>query len=50
MNLNRHLVELEVDTEDSLTVINSKTFDFIKSGLEQIEVSNSKVKFKIYSG
>ena len=39
VNLNRHLVELEVDTGASLTLINSKTFDIIKSGLEQIESS-----------
>ena len=50
VNLNRHLVELEVDTGASLTVINSKTFDIIKSGLEQIERSKSNVKFKTYSG
>ena len=50
VNLNRHLVELEVDTGASLTVINSKTFDIIKSGLEQIERSESNVKSKTYSG
>ena len=31
-------------------MINSKTFDIIKSGLEQIERSKSNVKFKTYSG
>ena len=31
-------------------MINSKTFDIIKSGLEQIERSTSNVKFKRYSG
>ena len=50
VNLNVHLVEFEVDTGASLTVINSKTFDIIKSGLEQIERSKSNVKFKTYSG
>ena len=50
VNLNGHLVDLEVDTGASLTVINSKTFDIIKSGLEQIEISESNVKFKTYSG
>ena len=39
VNLNRHLVEFEVDTGASLTLINSKTFDIIKSGLEQIKSS-----------
>ena len=28
VNLNRHLVELEVDTGASLTVINSKTWHY----------------------
>ena len=32
VNLNRHLGELEVDAGTSLTVINSRTFDFIKVG------------------
>ena len=50
VNLNGHLVKLKVDTGASLAVINSKTFDIIKSGLEQIERSNSNVKFKTYSG
>ena len=50
VNLNGHLAELEVDTGASLIVINSKTFDIIKSGLEQIERSKSNVKFKTYSG
>ena len=31
-------------------MINSKTFDIIKSGLEQIERSKSSLKFKTYSG
>ena len=44
VNLNGHLVELEVDTGASLTVINSRTFDIIKSELEQIERSKSNVK------
>ena len=44
VNLNRHLVELEVDTGASLTVINSRTFGIIKSGLEIIERSKSNVK------
>ena len=43
VNLNRHLVELEVDTGASLTVINSRTFDIIKSGLELMERSKSNV-------
>ena len=50
INLNGHLLELEVNTRASLTVINSKTFDIIKSGLEQIKRSKSNVKFKTYSG
>ena len=50
VNLNGHLFELEVDARASLIVINSKTFDIIKSRLEQIERSNSNVKFKTYSG
>ena len=50
VNLNVHLVEFEVDTGASLTVINSKTFDIIKSGLEQIERSKSIVKFKTFWG
>ena len=49
VNLNEHLVEIEVDTGAFLTVINSKTFDIIKSGLEQIERCKSNVKFKTYS-
>ena len=50
VNLNGHLVKLKVDTGASLAVINSKTFDIIKSGLEQIERSKNNVKFKTYSG
>ena len=50
VNLNGHLVEFEVDTGASLTVINSKTFDIIKSGLKQIERSKSIVKFKTFWG
>ena len=50
VNLSRHFVELEADTGASLRLINSKTFDIIKSGLEQIERSKSNVKFKTYSG
>ena len=50
VNLNGHLVELEVDTGASLTVISSRAFDIIKSGLEQVERSKSNVKLKTYSG
>ena len=50
VSLNGHLIELEVDTGASLTVINSKTFDIIKNGLEEIKMLESNVKFKTYSG
>ena len=35
VNRKENVVELEVDTGTSLKVINSKTFDIIKSGLEK---------------
>ena len=35
VNRKENVVELEVDTGASLKVINSKTFDIIKSGLEK---------------
>ena len=50
VNLNGHSTELEIETGASLTVNNSKTFDIIKSGLEQIQMFESSAKFKTYSG
>ena len=50
ITLNRHLTELQLDTEASLTIISTKTFDIIKKGLEEVKMMNSSVKFKTYSG
>ena len=43
------MIELELDTGVSSTVINSNAFCSIKNGLEEVEMIHCSVKLKTYS-